>query len=291
MRYSSSRWFAITVLFGAQLSACGNEDDRLGPPPEGPIAANAHEAWPSAPSGLSAITPEALVRTCIKAVSCTDAGSGPASVGLCAAFLESDAERAIPTSFMKDINERVEFFTSCVENAVGCDQVAACGTTNEIGYYCEEDGCKAGCSDSTCQHPATSNVTCNGQIATVTNEKGTFTRDCARAFADCDATSPTGCTDRRFTACPSGGNRTDHCDGNVRLGCDFAGQVSYHDCTRLGGTCGTTADGRQDCIYDTDPECTGTDLVFDCDGTDLVICAAKKKVRVQAPTVCQPAVP
>jgi hypothetical protein len=132
-------------------------------------------------------------------------------------------------------------------------------------------------------------VTCDGSIATLKNATRSFSRDCSRALAECDTTSATGCTDRQFTACPAEGSKADRCDGNVRLGCDGAGQVSYHDCERMGGVCGTTPEGKQDCIY-TNPPDTGCEDVTAptaaCTNGQLSVCVNGKRVSLPAAGVC-----
>src|SRR4029078_4079160 len=117
------------------------------------------------------------------------------------------------------------------QGGADCAAVNACLSTREVDLYCEEDGCRP-------RDNVPFAVACDGTIATMTKSGVTGKRDCALALAACDPKSPTGCTDRHFSSCPEGGVRSDHCDGDVRLGCDGGNQVSYRDCARLGGVCG-----------------------------------------------------
>ena len=59
----------------------------------------------------------------------------------------------------------------------------------------------------------------------------------------CSETSPTGCTDRPLVRCTAGGK--DRCDGDVKLGCDHCGFVSFHDCSWNGGHCEETGGGAE----------------------------------------------
>src|SRR5262249_46484930 len=68
-------------------------------------------------------------------------------------------------------------------------------------------------------------------------------RHCAFADAECSTKSPTGCTDRPLVACEAPAK--DRCDGNVKLGCDHCGLVSYRDCAWDGGTCRGTPGGAE----------------------------------------------
>ena len=128
-------------------------------------------------------------------------------------------------------------------------------------------------------------------VATLSRGGEQFDRDCSRAFADCDESSPTGCTDRLFSACgPRAG--ADRCDGNVRLGCDGSGQVSFHDCEVLGGTCEATSSGA-DCVYapGPDPGCAAssgspTTGTARCEGALLSLCVTGQRVTVAGSNIC-----
>jgi hypothetical protein len=98
-------------------------------------------------------------------------------------------------------------------------------------------------------------------------------------FGICDASSQTGCSDRLPSACMSWSG--DRCDGDVRIGCDGAGKVSFHDCARIeGATCGELADGKLGCVALAGSECaSGT---YTCQADAVVLCISGKKVQVPA---------
>jgi hypothetical protein len=256
------------------------------PNPVGPVARTAEDAWPTVPDAVDSLDRERIVDACVTAIACAVSPEDPnrlLALDICVNQIEWSAERAIPMSGLVDRDERAEFYVSCVLEAVGdCNGVRACSTGRDPAIDCQEDGCRATSS-------AAPEVTCDGTVATLAMEGRVTDRDCSRAFAECDPISPTGCTDRLFTACPSDADRADRCDGDIRLGCDGAGQVSYHDCSRMGGRCGTTPEGNQGCIYSDQPDagCTGTEpQAAACDGTMLSVCVNDIRVTVQAPELC-----
>ena len=99
-------------------------------------------------------------------------------------------------------------------------------------------------------------------------------RDCLRAGMRCDKSSATGCTDRPLTRCKSGG--ADRCDGDIKLGCDGCGFVSFRDCSWNGGTCSETADGAK-CLAPGDYVGCHTPS---CKGTSLSLCVSGRTVTV-----------
>lgn len=254
--------------------------------PEGPIATNAVEAWPKKPTAVPAITPEELVRACAEQAACNAPTSGSTdpltAVSICVAELEWSAERAIPASALFSWNERVEYYVKCQnEHAGDCEAQKSCSSGRSHAIFCEEDGCHTvGSTKYT--------VTCEGSIAHLTAGNDTIDRDCAVAYAECDTESSTGCTDRPFTACPSEGSKADRCDDDIRLGCDGKGQVSYHDCSVLGGVCGTASDGSQDCVYQDppDPNCTDPEVLPACADGQLSVCLNGASVTVNGAGVC-----
>jgi hypothetical protein len=252
------------------------------PQPIGPVASNATEAWPKKPD-VAPITVEQIASACVAQVACQSGTNPVLETELCIGQITWSAERAIPLSNLLRLQERAEFLVPCVlESAGDCAAVAACATGRNNAIYCEEDGCRPDSGQNFL-------VSCEGAIATLADESGSFTRDCSRAFAECDPTSKTGCTDRQFTACPASGSTADRCDGNIRLGCDGAGQVSYHDCSRMGGVCGTTPEGKQDCIYTSPPDAgceDPTGLSGTCTSGQLSVCVLGKRVTVPAAGVC-----
>jgi hypothetical protein len=274
---------AASTLCTLALAACSSdpiEDREL--QPVGPVARDAAEAWPERPAAAS-ISLESMARACAAWVACQlegdepgDVVAGPLGVDWCLSTLEWSAERAIPISAtffgpFGDTNERVEFFVDCVLAAVDCSALDACVTPRQIDMYCEEAGCRAN---------RDYRVSCAGDVATLSSDGAPdVERDCARALASCDPQSPTGCTDRRFTACPEPPPQPDRCDGTVRLGCDGRQQVSYHDCSRLGGTC---LPELGDCQYASEP-CTGE---ASCSGSDLTVCLRGASATIDAPALC-----
>jgi hypothetical protein len=258
------------------------------PQPIGPVAHDADEAWPKRPANVPIITPEQIASACAELAACDelDPSSGMdrlAVVAFCVSQLTWSAERAIPVSGLLRWNERAEYYVLCqLEHAGDCAAQKSCSSGRDARIYCEEDGCRL-------LTGLGYDVSCAGSVAQLASGANVTERDCARAYAECDPSSPTGCTDRPFTACPSEGNKADRCDGDVRLGCDGAGQVSYRDCSRMGGSCGTTADGRQDCIYQSVPDTGCTDPALpspSCSGSTLGVCVNGKRVSLSAPGVC-----
>lgn len=286
-------WLAAVMA----LSACSSapvEETPAGP--VGPVAANAAEAWPDAPS-VPAVThqqiaqaceraaeciPDTMIQPCVKSGACTDP-QGKLSheellalIDLCVYDATFSAERAIPLSGFSKRNERAEYFVDCTLKAADCGGVSACVSDRMDAIECQEDGCRA---------TRKLTVTCNGDVATLDDGTTTATRDCSRAYAQCDPKSPTGCTDRLYSACadPSLG---DHCDGNIRLGCDGADQVSYHDCAQMGGSC-QTVEGRGQCVYPTsDADCGDTAAPAACTGESLGVCVNGERIDMDAPALC-----
>lgn len=274
------------VEFGSSPSDDDPDPTQLDP--RGPVATNADEAWPTKPDSVPQLEEQQIAEACAMAGACIPDREQftqqemLALIELCVANAVWSGERAIPMSSFAQDNERAEFFVGCVfDNAGDCSAVNACRTDRAHEIYCEEDGCRL-------RGDASFDVSCNGDIATFSGDTGTFTRDCSRAFAQCDPQSPTGCTDRQFTACAETPPVPDRCDGNVRLGCDSAGQVSYRDCERLGGSCGEATDGSMDCIYpDRDAACLGDEPArAACDADVLGVCVNGKRVSFSAPDIC-----
>lgn len=270
----------VNTSDGGDPGAAGGSGARN---PVGPVAHDASEAFPDKPASVPVLSAEQILRACATRVACAMSGSEYTQDGrmyalaLCVNDVTWSAERAIPISDLEQKNERAEYYVDCVNQHAGdCAAVARCGSDRAPSIYCEEDGCRS---------EAPADVTCQGSVATVDGTP----RDCARAYAACDASSPTGCTDRQFTACPAGDPHVDHCDGNVRLGCDVAGQVSYHDCSRMGGTCGPMGDGHQGCIYTegtADPGCADGSRFPTCSGNTLAACVNGRLVSAEAPGLC-----
>lgn len=250
----------------------------------GRVAHDAKEAFTNKPASVPVLSAKDIAAACATDVACSMSGEKTTKsdrmngVALCVENVTWSAERAIPMSGFAHDNERAEYFVGCVnQHANSCSSVLGCRTDRTSAVYCEEDGCRGAAGAA---------VTCHGSVATLDDGSS---RDCARAFAECDPSSPTGCTDRQFTACPADESRADHCEGNIRLGCDRNGQVSYHDCSRMGGTCGAKADGQHGCIYTegaADVGCANGTRLPSCDGATLRVCVNGRLVSVSAPALC-----
>jgi hypothetical protein len=208
--------------------------------PDGRVDVTAAQAWPNRVTEPKALTPDEIARACAVIGACTQSkGSSTAqqdqdmafATALCA-IPDGSEERVIP---IDQRNERWSFRVRQILSAISCDTVTASLTDRPLGITCEEDGCWW---SSNTPIPT---VRCDGDVATLTSGDKTFVRDCARALTKCDATSPTGCTDRAPVACDPAGN--DRCDGDVKLGCDHQGRVSFHDCALVGKKCVESADG------------------------------------------------
>lgn len=281
-----------TALLAAACSSAPapGSSGRNGAEPSGPVARDAGEAFPDRPADVPAITPAQIASACAESAACIpDRGQYTKNdlyglIALCVEDARWSAERAVPMSDLSNDNERAEYYVTCVlDHAGDCNAVNACRTDRDPSITCQEDGCAG---------PASTTVSCDGTVAHITIDGTTTERDCARAYADCDPSSPTGCTDRHYTACPADGDHADHCDGDVRLGCDGLGQVSYHDCARLGGHCGDTGGGAQGCIYPgtADPGCSGdTPAMPACSGDQIAVCLNGRRVTAPAAALCNAA--
>ncbi|HEV8247376.1 MAG TPA: hypothetical protein VGP93_16470 [Polyangiaceae bacterium] len=253
---------------------------------------------------MASIEPDSLLDACVARVVCDQQalpalGTRLQKLSACIADVEWSAERAIPLSGYWHFNERAEYWVSCALDSAGdCSMLADCTTERASGIYCEEDGCRLSSNNAVCEQDdcgvssanGSYEVSCTDTIATLGNELGTSARDCSRAFAECDLASPTGCTDRLFSQCTP--DATERCEGDVRIGCDGSRQVSYRDCSRLGGHCALHADKHFGCSYgdatdESTPICTvGTPSEARCDGDQLSLCAAGFHLTRGAPEIC-----
>jgi hypothetical protein len=167
-------------------------------------AHNAAEAWPSRPGPLPKLDDGQIIQACIVYASCVHSEIAEPTdqllsrIGDCMGNVAISAERAIPISGSPRVayNERAEFFVSCVGSANrDCIVIQQCLSSRPEGLKCREDGCW---DQSSTPYIAT----CNGTVATLTKGSKHFERDCARAYAECDPKSRTGCTDRPPSRCP-----------------------------------------------------------------------------------------
>jgi hypothetical protein len=69
----------------------------------------------------------------------------------------------------------------------------------------------------------------------------------------------------------------DRCDGDIKLGCDRCGMVSFHDCAVMGGHCVENPTGAA-CVYPTTGTCTPDQQA--CSGNVLTACVRGAPVTV-----------
>lgn len=290
MTFRDLLFFTTCSLFASACTIEGFENTSSGNSPRGTVARTAQEAFPNAPVSVPALKREEILSACVRAAECQvgqpNGNNGSISesdayalIVLCADDLQFSAERAIPRSKWTNFASAVDVWTNCVQGATTCEGVRACDVDRK-GVSCQEDGCLG---------PADwQQTSCEGNIAKVQSKSGTFIRDCALAHATCDAESATGCTDRPYTACPEDPDKADRCDGDIRLGCDGLEQVSYHDCRRMGGTCGKTSEGKMDCIYpNTTADCNSREQAFPtCKDGVVSMCITGARIEVST-KLCQ----
>lgn len=235
---------------------------------DGTVDITPAEAWPNRGPEPPPLSADELARACVALAACIDVD--PPDQGtiedtrrlllhICIKPEQSYTweERAVPTLGK---NERWTWEARSIL-AEGGDCAAVAGASSERApeIYCEEAGCWWKSTDTPIPE-----VSCQGDVATLTTKNGVTTRDCSRAFATCDSASPTGCTDRAPVACEH--PAADRCDGDIRLGCDGSGRVSFHDCARAaGGSC-----ENDDCVYPAESACPPGP--YGCNGDVLRIC-------------------
>ncbi len=218
---------------------------------DGTVDITPTEAWPNRGAEPAPLSADELAKACALLAACSDVdlskGGTEESVrqfllGVCIDPAQSYLweERAVPT---QKKNERWTFEARAMLAIGGCNALAEASTPRASEIVCEEVGCWWQSSKKPVPE-----VSCDGQKATLSSAGTSVTRDCSHAFASCDPTSPTGCTDRAPTACQHPAK--DRCDGDIRIGCDGTGRVSFHDCTRVpGGKCVVAASGAVGCSY------------------------------------------
>ena len=238
---------------------------------DGRVDVDAITAWPTRGVEPTLLTAQEIAQACALVGACTTASDGRAapsdeeaiaSTARCA-YPDGAEERAVPTD---GTNERWSFWVrEVLARAPSCEAIHAIHTNRAKQTYCEEDGCWwTGAS-----RPS---VACAGTMATLVADGRTWTRDCAHAYARCDEGSATGCTDRRPLACDP--RAMDRCDGDVKLGCDSSGIVSFHDCTLIHTRCQETAVGAE-CVPIAAGSCEQR-----CDGSRLSMCVFGGTVTV-----------
>ncbi len=171
--------------------------------------------------------------------------------------------RLLDSTFGWVADERWTYFARAIEPLGGdCAAVRAALTEPAPRVLCTE----AGCDWNESGNVAPPLVRCDGDVATLLTSDGPVVRNCATAFARCDDTSRTGCTDRRPTSCSRGDFA--RCDGDIVLGCEDE-KVTFIDCSRHAGVCAEHALGAN-CVYPDAGECSATDER--CDGDSIELC-------------------
>lgn len=285
---------------------------------DGRVDVTVSEAWPDRPPGLPPPTPQDVAQACAAFAACQDlsritvidsnstnvaeykerplnadeiAGARARDLLWCtggafAPFAASPApaEWAIPIVGSDgpegaedyDSNESWGFFIRNVLEAQGdCSRIRGVLTRRDASIECYEGGCLV---------TEKRTVRCNGDVAAF-QETGKQ-RDCSRSEMHCSERSPTGCTDRPLVRCNAGG--TDRCDGNVKLGCDSCGFVTFHDCSWDGGSCVETTDGAG-CVPPASAcvarSSSGGLTLSSCSGATLSLCVAGQPVDVSCEAI------
>jgi hypothetical protein len=119
-------------------------------------------------------------------------------------------------------------------------------------------------------------VRCLGDVATLLTREGPYDRDCGAAFARCEAGAVTGCSDRAPHSCEKRG--ATRCDGDVAIGCNEQGLVTFADCAlHDGGRC-VEQDRGATCIYPDRGSCIASDRR--CAGEQMELCLQGSMVTV-----------
>ena len=268
---------------------------------DGRLNATAEQAWPKRPPSPAALTPEEIAEACVKLASCVQpSGISEADLPLAQAeylatclAVNPYEERAIPygsdyyfgtaaTDFLpagRQASERWTFFVRAVIASDGeCAHLDDILTPRPDEITCSE----AGCWWYSTQLPIPQ-VTCEGDVAVLETGGEVYRRDCSRAFLSCDPTSATGCADRPPASCRPGA--ADVCDGDIKLGCDHYGRLTFRDCGWVeGGHCVEEESGAE-CRYDAPEQCTSESTL--CDGDALTVCVAGRSVTVNCQDVGQ----
>jgi hypothetical protein len=246
---------------------------------DGRVDISAALAWPGRAAEPRPLTPAQIAEACTLLAACDDfhfetmrGGLLPdvtphTVLGSClAGGLDgySTEERAIP---IDGYDERLGFLLRTVLATNGdCAELGTVLTRSRVNRECQEDGCWV--------NGTPPRVKCDGDVAVFDNGSR---RDCSRAYTRCAPSSPTGCTDRPLLGCPAGAR--DRCDGNIKLGCDGCGYVSFRDCGWNGGRCVETAEGAacEDAARECDsrPTCEGNSLAQCVSGTAVTVDCAR----------------
>jgi len=249
-------WRFMTLVSWAALSALGCDEGPCRTLPRDPPLEDVAQILPEA--SRAALTREAVVRACQTWVECAGDVSihgDKLAVGddRLVDCVQSVAIAAEGGERILHSNESAPFFLSCVADASGgCGEVLACSTMSPLDDHCSPVGCPR----------AEARVTCDGTVASVETDTGLVERDCARANAQCDTGSVSGCDDALAYSCPSakinGPVDSCHysggwCEGDLNVGC-AAGHARVFDCAVFGGTCVESSPETADCLYPDVPE-------------------------------------
>jgi hypothetical protein len=283
------RRFVIAIIMGALASACAPQaGDADCFSVEGRDACRltltAEQAWPTRGPEPAPLDRQEWARACVISGAC--APSAPAdgldlaaarSLGTVACTGQPNASEAaaIPmrplgSAITWIADERWSFFARAIAPlGSDCAAVESLLTPPVPQVWCREAGCD--------WYPGgvpPPLVRCDGDIATLLTRDGPFERNCATAFARCDETSSTGCTDRRAIACGRGDFA--RCDGDIRLGCDGE-NVTFTDCSRHGGTC-VERPRDAECVYPADGACMAADEA--CNGDMIELCVQGERIAI-----------
>jgi hypothetical protein len=255
--------------------------------PDGRVDVTAKDAWPDRPPKAPLLTSGEVAEGCAILAACLDyslvseAGLWDERYwrflvqnfclsGAVQPLAVNAAERVIPLTGPIAAAESWDFMLRSALEAQGdCSRVKAAFTERDPVIGCQEDGCFS---------TEERTVTCAGDVASY-KETGR-TRDCSRSGMRCSTKSPTGCTDRPLVLCTSGGK--DRCDGEIKLGCDDCGFVSFHDCSWNGGHCEETPGGAQ-CVPPGDSSTCAQ--CSHCNGSKLSLCVSGTQAEVDCNSV------
>jgi hypothetical protein len=237
------------------------------------------DAWPNRADEPAPLAFPELAQACAIVGACGVMPGDPAEVTThCAQTINADEEFAIPVGsraldLLPPADVRWTYFARAaiaeLEGGGDCAGVRALLPARPPPIVCGSEGC-------IWRAPQLPSVSCAGDVATLNMDGEIFVRDCARVYARCDTTSPTGCTDRQVVPCqPSEGDREnrDRCYGQIKIGCTLAGFISFGDCTRYPGA--YCADGPSTleayCAYPPAGPCSSREQTC-TDGQTLRLC-------------------
>jgi len=249
---------------------------------DGRIDATACDAWPKRQEEPKALSRLETAQACAVLGACggellaqaianderiaKDPGLATAACPRAAMWFE---ERAIPFG---PFAERWSYFArALLKEPDPCTAVSRQLTTRIGDLQCQEVGCYDEDSDGNA-----AGFSCRGSVAERKVANRVETRDCSRAHARCDPSSPTGCTDRTIVSCEP--PIPDRCDGAFKIGCDGEGRLSFHDCSLIpAGICLQTDKGAK-CVSQDSKPCDSAKE--GCDGNRLTLCVQGEATQV-----------